>query len=170
MSIGQFRSTAAFAPRVRTSAVAIDRATFVIFSIGGHRFAAPVERVERVLRVDAALPSATYGGQTLPLADLAASLGLARAPSTLARVLVFSDGSSWVAAVVDVVHEVVTIDASLVAPLACTDALTYVPLGARGVFSRLNEDVIVLDVTRALGAGRPYARPDDADSIKGDQG
>lgn len=150
MSIGRFRSTAAFSPRARANVVAVDRATFVIFSIGGHRFGVSVERVERVVRAHFAHDSVTYDGRSVPLADLASALGLALAPSIRSRVLVFSSGQSWIAAAVDAVHEVATIDASMVAPLVYDGTRTYLPGGARGVFTRQEQTVLVLDVALAL--------------------
>ena len=168
MSIGRFRSTAAFSPRARVGVVAIDRATFVIFSIGGHRFAVSVERVERVLRDDGAHDTVTYAGRSVPVASLASALGLALAPSTRSRVLIFSDGATWTAAAVDVVHEVVTIDASTVSPLVSDDAQTYLPIGARGVFTRQEQRVLVLDVTRALQANARSDLLEYSDPLHGD--
>ena len=168
MSIGRFRSTAAFSPRARAGVVAIDRATFVIFSIGGHRFAVSVERVERVLRDDGAHDTVTYAGRSVPVANLASALGLALAPSTRSRVLIFSDGATWTAAAVDVVHEVATIDASAVASAAYDGSHTYLPIGARGVFTRQDQSVLVLDVTRALQATTRDDLLEYADPPQGD--
>ena len=168
MSIGRFRSTAAFSPRARASVVAVDRTTFVIFSIGGHRFAVSVERVERVLRDDGAHDTVTYAGRSLPLANLASALGLALAPSMLSRVLIFSDGATWTAVGVDMVYEVATLDASAVAPLAYDGAHTYLPIGARGVFTRQEQSVLVLDVTRALQATSRYDLLACSDPLQGD--
>ncbi len=165
MSIGRFRSTAAFAPRVRAPVHVIDRATFVVFSIGGHRFGVLVERVERVLRVDGVANAVTYAGQSLALTDLASALGLALAPSILSRVLVFVEGERWVAAVVDAVHEVATIDAAMISPLAFDGSRTYLPVGARGVFTRHEQSVIVLDVGRALQPTSRYVLLDHADVV-----
>ena len=168
MSIGRFRSTAAFSPRARVNIVAVDRATFVIFSIGGHRFGVSVERVERVLRADAAHDTVLYGDRRLTLANLASALGLELAPSTRSRVLVFSDGNAWIAATVDVVHEVVTIDASMVATIAYDGTHTYLPVGARGVFTRQEQTVLVLDVARALKATTQSALLEYSDLLRGD--
>ena len=163
MSIGRFRSTAAFSPRTRANVVAVDRATFVIFSIGERRFGVSVERVERVLRADFAHDSVTYDGRSLTLANLASALGLALAPSLRSRVLVLSNGQSWIAAAVDAVHEVATIDASVVAPLVDDGTHTYLPLGARGVFTRQEQTVLVLDVARALKATANGGQPEYSD-------
>ncbi len=160
MSIGRFRSTAAFAPRARASLHVVDRATFVVFSIGGHRFGVAVERVERVLRVEGSSNAVSYGDQRIALTELASALGLALAPSNLSRVVVFVDGERLLAAVVDAVHEVVTIDAAIVAPLAFDGARACLPVGARGVFVRQEESVIVLDVGLALQASSRYMRLD----------
>lgn len=168
MSIGRFRSTAAFSPRARANVVAVDRATFVIFSIGGHRFGVSVERVERVLRADAAHDTVSYDGRSLPLTNLAASLGLELAPSIRSRVLVFAEGNSWIAAVVDAVHEVTTIDASTVAPLVYDGTHTYLPVGARGVFTRHEQTVLVLDVARALKASAHTSALEYSELLRGD--
>ena len=168
MSIGRFRSTAAFSPRTRAPAVAVDRATFVIFSIGEHRFGVPVERAERVLRADFALDSVTYSGRSLPLANLASALGLVLVPSIRSRVLVVAYAQSWIAAAVDAVHEVATIDASMVAPLVYDGTPTYLPVGARGIFMRQEQTVLVLDVARALKATVHSGLLDFSDLVRGD--
>ncbi len=173
MSSGRFRSTAVFSPRARASVIAVDRATLVIFSIGAHRFAVPVERVERVLRADiveratgASDNAVSYAGRSLTLANLAASLGLVLTPSDRSRVLVFAERTGWVAAAVDGVHEVATIDAAIVAPLASDGSQTYWPVGALGVFDRLEQRILVLDVTRALAGTSPEGFRHDAHSAQ----
>ncbi len=166
MSIGRFRSIGA-APRARSLSVQIDRATFVVFVVGGHRFAVPVESVERILRPSASHHSVEYGGRTMPLTDLASSLGLALAPTVRSRIIVFNPGPQWIAAAVDVVLEVATIDASEVGPLAFDGSRTYLPVGARGVFSRHDASVLVLDVRRALRTGTSYGVLEYTDALGG---
>jgi chemotaxis signal transduction protein len=170
MSIGRFRSTAAFAPRARAPIAAVDRATFVVFAIGAHRFAVSVERVERVLRVSAINGAITEAGRALPVTDLASTLGLALAPSAQSRVLVLAGSATAgsVAVEVDAVFEVATIDATAVSPLAFDGSHTYVPVGARGVFTRQGHSVIVLDVGRALSTSNQYGLLEYADPLRGD--
>src|SRR6187551_2651036 len=116
----RFRSTAAFSRRHRQAKI-VDRATFVIFSLQGQRFAAPVESVERVLRGapsrDGVMTSVEHSGRRVPLLDLRSALGLApQAASALGseRTLVFAVQGAWIACAVDAVYEVATIDASIV--------------------------------------------------------
>jgi|GEM_PF-2337165 len=167
MSIGRFRPFGA-APRGKILSVPVDRATFVIFAVGGHRFAVPVESVERVLRPATPHQSIVHGGRTMALTDLASTLGLALASSSRSRVIVFNDGMHWFAAAVDAVFEVATIDASDVAPLAFDGTRVFLPVGARGVFSRQGAAVLVLDVTRALRTRTQSARLEPVDALGGD--
>lgn len=164
MNAPRFRSTAAFAHRQRAAAPTVDRATFVIFSLGQQRYAVPVELVERVLRVSnpdsAPMDHAHFAGRDVRLIDLASAL---RAPEALmpasnletsphTRVLIFALPAVWVAAVVDVVHEVATIDASTVAPItrSVPDAATFTAPGVRGHFTRADQTVLVLDMIRVM--------------------
>lgn len=172
MTVPQFRSTASFTLRQRNSAPTIDRATFVVFSLGGHRFSAPVEAVERVLRQTPSrvTPEITtaiapddvvqHAGRQVRVVDLRAPLGVdAAVPgATGQRTIVFTVQGVWVAAVVDAVFEVATIDAATVrslpsephAPWATSDVVPAWPAGARGLFRRHDHDVLVLDMTRVL--------------------
>lgn len=166
MTAPRFLSTAAFTRRHRLRGPQVDRATFVIFSLHGQRFASPVESVERVLRNassgsapsnGAAVTSVGHGGRRVPLIDLRAALGLARAGSvdqSVERTLVFTVHGAWVAATVDAVYEVATIDASLVQPLAPPSADTPAarPDAARGRFVRHDQEVLVLDMVRVVRA------------------
>lgn len=154
MSMPRFRSTASLSVRQRQVAPTIDRATFVLFSLGEHRYAAPVTLVERVLRGGAVGADAhvTYAGRQVPVLDLRLAFGdVPAGPSPLAtrRLLVFSVQEVWLAAEVDAVQEVATIDASAVEALAAD--VEYV-VGARGRFQRHGHDVIVLDMLRVVRA------------------
>ena len=162
MNAPRFRSTAAFAARARNSAPAIERATFVTFSIGGRRLAAPVETVERVLQGGAAVPQrahVTYAGRDVPLVDLAAHLGLQRRPSESSRILVLKLPTGWLAAIVDEVHDVATVDAAMISLAGRGSARTEntspgddsVPPGVQGLFVQRDQETLVLDVGRALG-------------------
>ncbi len=172
MTAPRFRSTATFTMRQRHVAPVVDRTTFVIFSLEGQRFAASAESVERVLRnasADGPGPATVdHRGQQVPVIDLrdalrptlrdaiAASGGPSRVASMLPaqRTLVFSVQDQWVAATVDAVYEVATIDAALVQPVAAGapngDAPTR--LAVRGQFSRHDQVVLVLDMTQVVRA------------------
>jgi chemotaxis signal transduction protein len=178
MTVSGFRSTAAFALRARSKASAVERATFVTFSVGDHRFAAAVEAVERVLRWTAHAPAAVgadagarttvcYAGRDVPVVDFAERLGLVGRSSDASRVLVLNVANGWLAAVVDAVHDITTVDAAsisvvAVAPVPGADAesrgaaafatdFATAFAGARGTFVRDGREILVLDVARALG-------------------
>lgn len=167
MSVPRFRSTAALSIRQRQAAPTVDRATFVLFSLGGHRFAAPVTVVERVLRGGAVMNDAhvadghvAYAGRQVPVLDLRRAFGEASAvPSTLGtrRLLIFSVQAVWIAAEVDAVQEVATIDASDVEALAANAEHV---VGARGRFRRHGHDVTVLDMLRVVRAVYDAMRSD----------
>jgi chemotaxis signal transduction protein len=93
-----------------------------------------------------------YGGRQVPLLDLRLAFGDASAvPSTVAtrRLLIFSVQEVWIAAEVDAVQEVATIDASAVEALAAD--VDHV-VGARGRFLRHGHEVTVLDMLRVVRA------------------
>lgn len=168
MTAPYFRSTASFTLRQRQVAPAIDRATFVIFSLGGLRFAAPVEAVERVLRDIPACDLVSresyvaHGGRQVKSVDVRRSLGVSAAPdnNTTHRTIIFAVQGVWVAVVVDAVYEVATIDTATVralsgevsAPWASLSADNAWPTGARGLFNRHGHDVLVLDMVRVMRA------------------
>ncbi len=172
MTVPRFRSTATFTMRQRHVAPVVDRTTFVIFSLGGQRFAASAESVERVLRnasADANGPATLeHRGQQVPVIDLRDALrpalrdalATSGVPSRVAsmapgqRTLVFSVQDQWVAATVDAVYEVATIDAALVQPVAASAPNGDAPprLAVRGQFSRHDQVVLVLDMTRVVRA------------------
>ncbi len=171
MTMPRFRSTAAFSTRQRPAVPHVERATFVVFSLAGRRLAAPVEAVERVLRQAAAPSSAerhvVHAGRHVPLIDLRPAFGVpSPAPDDASRrLLIFSAQGVWLAAEVDAVHDVATVDASSVESLGMTghDAMTLV--GARGRFVRHGHEVIVLDMLRVVRAVYQLAQratPDDA--------
>ena len=185
MTGSRFRSIAALTRAHRRTVPAIDRATFVIFSLDARRFAAPVEMVERVLRPagsprdgearaadeDEGSPRVvSHAGQAVPLVDLRAALGVASntvgAPMT--RVLVFALDAVWVAAEVDAVHEVVGVDVLTVRglPLDVPSAWrtpgseVVWPRGAQGMFSRHDHEVLVLDMAQLLRSPHAAAQAD----------
>lgn len=183
MTAPRFRSTAGISARPRLATPAIDRATFVLFGVGTERYAVAVERVERVLRRTAAretadrspVESIMYSGQTVRLVHLHSVLGGEQdnaaqhaahdasddAPNAgpadaSDRILIFLVEDCWVAAAVDAVFEVATIDAAIVEPISAERAVgdagetRHCPPGARGYFQRQGHTVVVLDVTRVM--------------------
>ncbi len=161
MTVPVFRSTAAFVRRQRASAPTADRATFLVFGFGEHRFAVPVESVERVLRVPSAGPeipvSVEHGGRAIRALDLRSVLApdSEAAARAALRALVFTLQGAWAAAIVDTVLEVATVDVSVV-QLMTSDGgwstTTPVAPGARGYFVRHGHPVIVLDMLRVMRA------------------
>ena len=145
-----FKSTAMFAVR-RRAVSTVERATFVCFSIGDHRLAGPVELIERVLRPSGNTASVVFDGRVLPYADLATRLGLVRgaAAAALHRVLVVQVNDDWRAIPVDAVHDVVSVDASDVQPLAADHPDAH-RAGAIATFVRGGSTVLVLDLVRLL--------------------
>jgi chemotaxis signal transduction protein len=170
MTAPRFRSTAAFTLRQRRTAPVVDRATFVIFSVNGCRFAAAAESVERVLREvveGSANPVVHHLGKQIPVIDFrqvlrdATPTASVRTPASVGgmgqRTLVFSVRDVWVAATVDAVYEVATIDAAQVQPVeSSTPQGTSGAAGAidvvRGCFVRHDQDVLVLDMLRVVRA------------------
>lgn len=148
--MSKFKSTALFAARRRTVS-AVERATFVCFSIGQHRLAGPVELIDRVLRPSTDTPGVSFEGRLLPYADLATPLGLAlgAGPAGLRRVLVAHVNDVWWALPVDAVHDVVSVDASEVLPLSADHPDAH-RTGAIATFSRGGSTVLVLDLVRLL--------------------
>ena len=133
----------------------IERATFVIFTLGGHRFAAYVEAVERVLRVaqsHVGTGTVRHAGLDVPVVSLGPALAVTSSRSATSRLLVIVAGTHWVAVEVDAVHEVAAIDATTVQSLESDGSRSYVPTGARGVFRRAAHDVLVLDIARIVDA------------------
>jgi chemotaxis signal transduction protein len=170
MTVPGFRSTAAFALRARSKAGAVERATFVTFSVGDQRFAMAVEAVERVLRWTADAPSegcgvanalglVRYAGRDSPVVEFAERLGIAGRPSQSSRVLVLNVANGWLAAVADAVHDITTVDAASISVIcsgpafatSSTQSGAAAFAGVRGTFVRDGREILVLDVARALG-------------------
>lgn len=133
------------------------------------RHDSPMDAVDRVLRPDAHRDrtSIQHAGRALPLVDLTgalsapvpdapaphappASAALDGAASARARLLVVMLSGGWVALRVDAVHDVASLDASLILTLGAAPATVPLPRGARATFVRDGFDYVVLDLVRAL--------------------
>ncbi|MEP6833208.1 MAG: chemotaxis protein CheW [Gemmatimonas sp.] len=144
------------------AAAAVDRATLVTFTVGEDTLAAPVESVERVVRFSQPSPVPgmpdwlegvmEYRGVMVPVIDLRRRFGRERlATGATTRVVVFNTQPDWLAAIVDAVTEVVTVDASSITP---PPALMRGLSGAylMGMVKHRNQVVLVLDVGKVLTA------------------
>ena len=144
------------------AAAAVDRATLVTFTVGEDTLAAPVESVERVVRFAPPSPIPgmpdwlegviDYRGVMVPVIDLRRRLGRDRLTTGASkRVVVFNTKPDWLAAIVDAVTEVVTVDASAIAP---PPSLVRGLSGAYllGMVKHRDQVVLVLDVAKVLTA------------------
>jgi purine-binding chemotaxis protein CheW len=141
----------------------MDLATLVLFTVDGTVFALPVEAVERVMRWaepegDPALPAwiegvLCFADRTLAVVDLNKRFSTAprehsaAARSAHTRTLILKLGSLWVAAIVDAVLEVATIDAAGIEALRLAAGEPAVPV-VLGVCERKGQRVVVLDTAR----------------------
>lgn len=156
-----------FGARHRTAlaaaaAAAVDRATLVTFTVGEDTLAAPVESVERVVRYTQPSPIPgmpdwlegviEYRGVMVPVIDLRRRFGRERlTTSATTRVVVFNTQPDWLAAIVDAVTEVVTVNAaSIVPPPALVRGLSGAYL--MGMVKHRDQVVLVLDVWKVLTA------------------
>lgn len=157
-----FRSTSGLAARRRVRPV-VERATFVVVSLGSARYAFPVHTVERVLRHSAGVSpggasSIAYANLTLVLRDLATMLSLDEPPAVAltARVLVLrldvsrSTNAELSAVSVDDVHEVLAVETSRIEPVSPLATISDAPRhpAVRACFIRNHEPVWVLDPAR----------------------
>ena len=130
----------------------------VTFRVGDDLFAAPIDRVERVLRYEAPrrVPGTApwvegvidYGGRVVPLVDLRRRFGMpAAARGAPTRVIVLSAPDDWLAIVVDAVLDVRSLEPAGVDPPpvvlrgAAFDAM-------HGIVRRGEDLVIVLNIDR----------------------
>lgn len=132
----------------------------VTFRIGDDLFAADIFAVERVLRYQepTQIPNVPawvqgvleYQKRVVPVIDLRVRFEMAAKPAdNQTRTLVFTAGGDWVAAVVDQVVEVATVQpAQVAAPPTLFRGLSAEFL--RGVVRREDRLVIFLDVGRLL--------------------
>ena len=139
-----------------------EKTQIVTFRLGEDLFAADIFSVERVLRYrePTPVPNAPpwlegvtdYQSRVLPVVNLRARFGLPVTPAVSeTRMLVLSTEGTWVAAVVDAVLDVSTLDASKLAPpppIFRGLAGEYL----RGIVRRDDRLVILLDVARLLTA------------------
>lgn len=137
-----------------------DRAQLVTFRLGDDLFAADIFAVERVLRYQAPTPIPNvpdwiagvfdYRGRVVPVLDLRRRFGLPpRDALADTRILVFVANGQWIAATVDSVLEVTSVDAAKVSPppeLFRGLAGEYL----RGVVRHGSRLVLYLDVGRLL--------------------
>jgi chemotaxis signal transduction protein len=149
-----FRSISGLASRRRVRPI-VERATFVVATLGEKRVAFPVEWVERVVR---ALPAhdgtVRVGDRQLVVREMATALGLQ--PITEAgattRILVLRNTSFAAeshAVVVNAVHEVYAVDIALIRPAHERGTHPAADHSAiRGVFERQSHTVWVLDPSR----------------------
>lgn len=128
---------------------------FVIATAGARRVAIPVESVERVVRGADAAHTVAFEGRQLPVRDLARSLGFeegidheAEPVSRLLIVRPHDLADSWFAVRVSTVHEVYAVETALVLPAIADRDPSPHPPAIRGEFTRHEQRVWVLDLSR----------------------
>ena len=139
---------------------ATDRSQIVTFRLGEDLFAADIYSVERVLRFQEPTPIPNvpawiegvieYQGRVVPVINLRRRFEMPpRAAANDTRILVFNTGGEWIAATVDAVLDVSSLDTARVAPpppLFRGLAGEYI----KGIVRREARLVIFLDVDRLL--------------------
>ena len=147
---------------IKPPKVVVEKRQLVIFRVGDQQYAADVFSVERVLRWTAprAIPNVPawldgvidYGGRAVPVIDLRTRFDLAVSASReQSRILVFTLGESWIAATVDAVDEVATVEArELEEPPTLFRGLARQYLKA--LLRRGEQVIVVLDVAQLLNA------------------
>jgi len=140
----------------------IERKQLVVFRVGDQQYAADVFSVERVLRWTAprAIPNVPawldgvmdYGGRVVPVIDLRTRFDLPVATARdHARILIFTVNEQWLAATVDAVDEVATVEArELEEPPAIVRGLARQYL--RALLRRGEQVVVVLDIAQLLNS------------------
>lgn len=141
---------------------AAERSQLVMFRVGRDRYAVDVFSVERVLRYQKPRPIPNvpawldgvidYGGQAVPVIDLRTRFDLpASTDADHARILVFTLGDERIAATVDAVDEIATVDAAaLEEPPAIVNGLARQYL--RALLRRDDEVTVVLDIAQLLNS------------------
>lgn len=140
----------------------VERSQLVVFRVGRERYAVDVFSVERVLRYEKprSIPNVPawldgvidYGGRAVPVIDLRTRFDLpASTEVDHARMLVFTVGDERIAATVDAVDEIATVDAaSLEEPPAIVNGLARQYL--RALLRRDDEVTVVLDIAQLLNS------------------
>ena len=137
-----------------------DLSQIVTFRLGDDLFAADIFSVERVLRWQEATPIPNvpawiegvieYQGRVVPVINLRRRFEMTAAPvANETRILIFNAGGEWIAATVDAVLEVSTLDVGRLAPpppLFRGLAGEYL----KGIVRREQRLVVFLDVNRLL--------------------
>jgi len=140
----------------------VDRRQLVTFRVGADLYAADVFAVERVLPYapPRAIPNVPawldgvidYGGRVVPVIDLRTRFDLPVAPNReQSRILVFGVDAQRIAAIVDTVNEVATVDAAALEeppPIFRGLARQYV----RALVRRGEQVIVVLDIAQLLNA------------------
>jgi purine-binding chemotaxis protein CheW len=146
----------------RVAKPVVERAQLVTFRVGNDRYAADVFAVERVLRWTQPRPIPNvpawldgvidHGGRSVPVIDLRSRFDLPAATSREhARILVFTVGDGAIAATVDAVDEVATVNKSdLQDPPELFRGLARQYL--RALLRRGDEVTVVLDVAQLLNS------------------
>ena len=134
----------------------------VTFRVGDGLFAAPIDRVERVLRYETPrrVPGTAswiqgvidYAGRVVPVVDLRRRFGMPTADqSAPTRIIVLSAPADWMAIVVDTVLDVRALEASgLENPPGVLHGAAFDAMG--GMARRGGELVIVLDIDRLFAS------------------
>lgn len=145
-----------------TAKVAVERAQLVVFRVGAERYAADVFSVERVLRFQRprTIPNVPawldgvidYAGRAVPVIDLRTRFDLpVSSDPEHARIIVLNVANELLAATVDGVDEVVTVDArDLEEPPAIFRGLARQYL--RAILRRGEQVIVVLDVAQLLNS------------------
>ncbi|MBM4193444.1 MAG: purine-binding chemotaxis protein CheW [Gemmatimonadetes bacterium] len=139
-----------------------ERVPLVTFRVGDTTYAADVLSVERVIPFTPprAIPNVPvwldgvidHAGRAVPVIDLRARFELPpAAPDVLRRIVIFSNGTDSVAAIVDAVEEVSTVAAAdLTEPPAIFRGLAKQYL--RALVRRNSDVIVVLDAAQLLSA------------------
>jgi purine-binding chemotaxis protein CheW len=138
-----------------------DELQFVIFRLGSQEFALSIFQVERILRYEApaTLPNSPgflegvvpYGQSVVPLVDLRKRIGLEATYLEETRVMVVHYEEEQVAIVVDLVVEVLRVDATTITPppsMVRGLAAAYIS----GMITRPGRTIVVLNAARLLSS------------------
>lgn len=138
-----------------------DELQFVVFRLGSQEFALSITQVERILRYEppAPLPDAPeflegvvrYGQSVVPLVDLRKRVGLDATYREETRTMVVHYEKEQVAVVVDLVVEVLRVDATTITappPMVRGLAASYIS----GMIARPGRTIVVLNAARLLSS------------------